>query len=254
VDWESQISDGLQASSFLIVILTPAFLQSEWCCREVGLFGKHETTLGRGDLIFPIHYIDIGDINPNNSSECFDKSIYELIHRHQLSDFRALRFKDPDSEEISRKIESVALAIRRALRHQRLAESKNDALPGSSESANPLDTSSKIKNIGRKNPMIENVKAFVSSPELNGYQSDRDKDKIVQRARAVSLLLSKSIAYLVWLVLLILLVGISVMAFSDKTAPGGVGILFLTILSAYCYGSYKAYQKWGLRSTKIVDK
>nr|WP_294503262.1 hypothetical protein [uncultured Rhodopila sp.] len=51
----------------MIPIVTPGFLQSEWCCREVLQFREREKQLGRCDLIFPFLYVDTGDVNPRRS-------------------------------------------------------------------------------------------------------------------------------------------------------------------------------------------
>ena len=37
-NWESEIRAAIAQSAFLVPILTPNFIQSEWCCREVELF------------------------------------------------------------------------------------------------------------------------------------------------------------------------------------------------------------------------
>src|ERR1700686_3078967 len=51
--WERQIREAIDDSSFLIPIITPAFLQSEWCYREITLFIERQERLDRDDLIFP---------------------------------------------------------------------------------------------------------------------------------------------------------------------------------------------------------
>ncbi|MGD0433764.1 MAG: toll/interleukin-1 receptor domain-containing protein, partial [Acetobacteraceae bacterium] len=57
-DWEERINEALDTASFIIPILTPAFLQSEWCCKEVLRFREREKALGRNNLIFPFHLTD----------------------------------------------------------------------------------------------------------------------------------------------------------------------------------------------------
>ena len=37
-EWETQIYTALKSSFFLISIITPAFFQSEWCCKEIHIF------------------------------------------------------------------------------------------------------------------------------------------------------------------------------------------------------------------------
>ena len=114
--WERQIGEALNDSSFIIPILTPAFLQSEWCCREVMQFRQKEASLGREDLIFPIQYIDVKHVDTDRKEECHDKEVFALLHTRQLVDFRSLRFRDYDSEEVSLKVEVIARAIRESLR------------------------------------------------------------------------------------------------------------------------------------------
>ena len=53
-EWEKQIYRALDQSSFLLPIVTPGFLQSEWCCKEVLYFRERETALDRTDLIWTL--------------------------------------------------------------------------------------------------------------------------------------------------------------------------------------------------------
>src|SRR5271168_1006819 len=49
--WETEIKVALDSCSFFIPIITPGFLQSEMCCREVMLFHQRATEMNRNDLI-----------------------------------------------------------------------------------------------------------------------------------------------------------------------------------------------------------
>jgi TIR domain len=79
-DWLKEIYKALGESSFLIAIVTPAFLESEMCCREVMRFREREQELGRDDLIFPFHYIDVAHIEPG---EVHDPSVLALLKSRQ---------------------------------------------------------------------------------------------------------------------------------------------------------------------------
>ena len=68
-DWAKQINEAIEASSFLVPIVTPAFLQSEWCCEEVKMFRNREERLGASGLIFRIHYIDTDHIDATDPHE-----------------------------------------------------------------------------------------------------------------------------------------------------------------------------------------
>jgi len=112
-DWRKEIHKALVASSFLIPIITPAFLQSEMCCEEVARFREHEKEAGRDDLIFPFHYVNVDDLLRN---EAHDAAVLDLLRSRQWIDFRSLRLKDPNEEEVSLELAALAHSIRAALR------------------------------------------------------------------------------------------------------------------------------------------
>ena len=116
-EWEKQIRDALDASFFLIPIVTPALLQSEWCCQEIKLFREREATaLQRNDLVFPLHYISIENLDVSRREDCHDSEVFGFLRTRQWIDFRTLRLKDPESEEVAVKIAGMADAICSALR------------------------------------------------------------------------------------------------------------------------------------------
>jgi len=119
-DWEKQIREALEACSFMIPLITPAFLQSEWCCREVALFRAREAALGRDDLIYPIHWLDTDHTDPNFSEDCYDKEILFFLRSRQWIDFRRLRLGSLHNRESHDKLAQISIAIRGALRRARL--------------------------------------------------------------------------------------------------------------------------------------
>jgi formylglycine-generating enzyme required for sulfatase activity len=111
--WEKQIREAINDSSFLIPIVTPAYLQSEWCYREMTLFQTRQNLLGRDNLIFPLHYIDVRMLEP---TDCYNDKFLDVLRECQWSDFCELRLKGPESEDVLRKLGAVANAIRDSLR------------------------------------------------------------------------------------------------------------------------------------------
>jgi sulfatase modifying factor 1 len=130
-DWLKEIHRALGDSSFLIPIVTPAFLQSEMCCAEVARFRQREMELGRDDLIFPFHYIGVEDINPDQPGECHDAAVLKLLRSRQWIDFRLLRFRNTDDEAVALKLESFADSIRAALRRDTLPRTTALPIPAS---------------------------------------------------------------------------------------------------------------------------
>nr|WP_294543245.1 SUMF1/EgtB/PvdO family nonheme iron enzyme [uncultured Rhodopila sp.] len=114
-EWEQAINAAIGASSFMIPIVTPGFLQSEWCCREVLQFRKREIELGRSDLIFPFLYIDTGDVGPDRDDECFSPEVFHLLRSRQHADFCDLRYHDVEGPDVSRRLGALAKSVRGAL-------------------------------------------------------------------------------------------------------------------------------------------
>ena len=81
-------------------------------------FRERETALGRDDLIFPLHYIDVEDIDPHDPDECHNPRVLTLLRSRQAIDFRALRLRDPASEDVAVRVDDFAVSLRRALRRQ----------------------------------------------------------------------------------------------------------------------------------------
>jgi formylglycine-generating enzyme required for sulfatase activity len=112
-DWLKEINRALDGSSFLLPIVTPAFLQSDMCCHEVMRFRRREEELGRDDLIFPFLYFDVSDIEAH---EVHDPAVLALLESRQRIDFTPLRYRPLDSEEVATKLGGLAGSIRLALR------------------------------------------------------------------------------------------------------------------------------------------
>src|SRR5580765_3853863 len=100
--WEKEIRAALGASTFFIPVITPNFIQSDWCCREVRLFLEREAELlalhpelPERSRIFPIHFIDIEDVVPA------DPVALEALLSLQWFDFRRLRHKSFDDGAVS---------------------------------------------------------------------------------------------------------------------------------------------------------
>jgi len=113
-DWLKEIRKALAESSFLIPIITPAFLQSEMCCREVMHFREREIELGRDDLIFPLHYVNV-DSFASRPGACHDPEVFTLLKSRQWIDFRSLRIRNVESEAVLEKLDDFSESLAEAL-------------------------------------------------------------------------------------------------------------------------------------------
>lgn len=115
-EWDKAIDDAIAQSTFLIPIVTPAFVESEFCCGEVAKFFKREAEINAAHpelagqrRIFPIVYIDTQDCDP------YDPDIIAQLEDLQFVDFRQLR-EDDDPQQIRRAVVRLAGEIARLLK------------------------------------------------------------------------------------------------------------------------------------------
>lgn len=56
--WRKKLAEVIDASIFLVPMVTPLFLGSQPCREELQLFLQHEKKLERDDLILPVYFME----------------------------------------------------------------------------------------------------------------------------------------------------------------------------------------------------
>lgn len=94
--WRARIDAGIADSTFLVAIVSPLFLESEECRREVLRFAELEEARGRDDLILPVYYIDDPRMNRRKPPEVPTEAeeVARLLSSRQFIDWRPLRYRD----------------------------------------------------------------------------------------------------------------------------------------------------------------
>ena len=156
-EWEREINDELDRSSFLIAVVTPGFLRSKWCCDEVLRFRQREAALGRHDLIFPIHYIDVADFRAHRRGECHDPAVLDLLYQRQLLPFENFRHDDTSDPTVRRIIGRLARDI-----YARLYAL--DEAPAAPADAAPVSTVSRARAAGSSAPRPVPPSTLASAP------------------------------------------------------------------------------------------
>ncbi len=128
-DWQDKITDALAEASFLVVVITPAYLRSQWCVEELLHFHAREQALGRSDLIFPIHYINVDDIDPPDHEACHDRRVWDILKTRQWLDLRDIRQLDMERSPAAwSHVGGLARAIQSALQQGTISSYFNDTL------------------------------------------------------------------------------------------------------------------------------
>lgn len=111
--WESEIRTAIAQSVFFIPIITPTAIKSDYCKAEFELFLAREKELGRNDLIFPILYIRVPELE--NELQWRRSPALKIVGERQYLNWLQLRHLDMDSKEIGIAIEQFCRSIHDAL-------------------------------------------------------------------------------------------------------------------------------------------
>ena len=111
--WEERLNHGLDAATFLLVVITPSWFKSLYCRKEFERFLKVEKKRARRDLILPIVYIEARVVTDEKLRE--QDPIAQELARRQLFSFTDLRFEPWTSADVGKRIAQMATAIRDAL-------------------------------------------------------------------------------------------------------------------------------------------
>ena len=115
VIWADEIERAIGKTTFYIPIVTPRFLKSQYCLDEFRSYQRRMIALGRDDLIFPVHYVDVDHIRVEDTIFGDDLT---ALRRSQWTDFRPLFYTDSKSLDVQRWAgrfaDGVLLAMRRS--------------------------------------------------------------------------------------------------------------------------------------------
>jgi len=111
--WKERIDEGIDASTFLIAIITPSYLKSPACRDEFELFLKREKKLKRNDLILPLLYVETQTLSDEKKQA--KDSIAKEIAKRQWADWRDLRPEPWTTPEVSKRLAKIAMQIRDAI-------------------------------------------------------------------------------------------------------------------------------------------
>ncbi len=123
--WEDEIKNAVGQAVFFIPIITPTVIKSPYCKFELESFLAREAELGRNDLVFPILYITVPELEDGASQK--NDPVLSIIARRQYLDWREFRHRDVHSSDVLAVVERFCATIRDSLRRSWLSpeERKN---------------------------------------------------------------------------------------------------------------------------------
>lgn len=151
--WQERLDSSLAAVTFLLPIITPAFFKSDACRDELERFLKREKELGRGDLILPVYYVNCPVLSDKVKLEL--DPLAKIIAARQYADWRPLRFKPFDSEQVcetfAKMAQQIAVALERSEAESVRADAVRPALSAKEAEASKRDEKDSAASISQSN-------------------------------------------------------------------------------------------------------
>ena len=120
-NWREAIDSNLASVAFFIPVMSPRYFMSPECRRELQTFARRATDLGMKELILPLHYVNVPEIQNETTTD----DLIALVRTFQWEDWRDLRFVETTSEGYRR---GVARLASRLVEANRRAEETNVAV------------------------------------------------------------------------------------------------------------------------------
>jgi hypothetical protein len=117
--WKKRIKESLDEVTFFIPVITPMFLNSDECRSEVQLFLEHEQQLERDDLIFPLYFVE--SLKWDDEQQRQDDEVVRELRSHQCVNWKQLRGRPFEDQEVKVELENLARQIRDALERVKAA-------------------------------------------------------------------------------------------------------------------------------------
>jgi hypothetical protein len=177
--WESQINAAVQQSVFFIPIITPRVINSKYCGIEFKRFLDRERDLRRDDLVFPILYIDVDELQ--DESQWRGHPLLEVIGQRQYVDWREYRYES-DSPTLRRAAANLCAKIATTLRRPQ----PNERIDAADSGASRAEANSIAREQAEQQRRNEEVARIRLVEEEKGNDRAKAKTPLLEQNKSLS--------------------------------------------------------------------
>jgi hypothetical protein len=123
--WKEKLKEAVSESVFFIQMVTPSAVNSGFCRFEFESFIEREKELGRDDLVFPILYVSVPELDAKPASA---DSVISIVKERHYDDWRPIRYLDVNSADVRRTVGQFCSIISRKLRLPWISSDERQAI------------------------------------------------------------------------------------------------------------------------------
>ena len=185
--WETEIKNAIVQSVFFIPIITPTVVRSPYCRFELEAFLAREAALGRSDLVFPILYIKVPELEDGARRK--DDPVLSIIAKRQYLDWREFRHRDVHSTDVKEAVERFCAHICEALERSWLSpeQRKQQDAAAALERAEAERKSQEIEARRREEEARKKAAEVVARERTDEERSRREAEAEQKRAEELRL-------------------------------------------------------------------
>ena len=178
--WEEEIKIAVGQAVFFIPIITPTVVRSPYCRLELDAFLAREAELGRGDLVFPILYIKVPELEDIARQK--NDPVLSIIAKRQYLDWRELRHRDIHSTNVMEVVERFCAQICDALRQSWVSpEERKQQEEAEAKRRAEEETRQRVAEEERRRREAETAQRRKEEAEAKRREEDERKRAEVQR-------------------------------------------------------------------------
>lgn len=164
--WRQKIDAALGTAPLFIAIVTPKFVKSAECRRELLTFISQAESRGFSRLLLPILFIDVPGLHENNPDE-----VLAILARTQYVPWTRLRLLTEDSSEVRTAVNALALRI------MQLQEEANESMSAVEKRAEEKESATLEEVFGA---IRERMPAWADAVESDGMRHAQWNAAVVQ--------------------------------------------------------------------------
>jgi hypothetical protein len=111
--WREELKEAVSESVFFIQMVTPSAVNSNFCRFEFESFIERERELERDDLVFPILYVSVPELDAKPTS---NDPVISIVKDRHYDDWRPIRYLDVNSTDVRRTVGQFCSVISKKLR------------------------------------------------------------------------------------------------------------------------------------------
>jgi len=172
--WKEKLKEAVSESVFFIQMVTPSAVNSGFCRFEFESFIEREKDLGRDDLVFPILYISIPELD--STPEITDPVI-SIVKDRQYVDWRPIRYLDVNSTEVRQTVGQFCSVISRKLRLPWISPEERHEI----EEQRRLEEQRRVQEAEAKRQAEETERRSLAEAKKRQDEDQRHKDAEAKR-------------------------------------------------------------------------